>query len=82
MIRDLGLTHVRCFLLWEKFSAGAPIGSMRKAAGHLRSVCDTAADLGLRLQPTFFNGSHERPQLGGPTGWSARGPGRRASGRW
>jgi len=60
MIRDLGLTHVRCFLLWESFQP-APNRVDAKAAGHLRSVCDTAADLGLRLQPTFFTGHMSGP---------------------
>ncbi len=60
MIRDLGLTHVRLFLLWESFQP-APDRIDAKAVGNLRSVCDIAADVGLKLQPTFFTGHMSGP---------------------
>jgi endo-1,4-beta-mannosidase len=60
MIRDIGLTHVRLFLLWESFQP-APDRIDAKALGHLRQVCDVAAELGLQLQPTFFTGHMSGP---------------------
>ena len=60
MIREIGLTHVRFFLLWESFQP-APDRVDAKAVGDLRAVCDIAADVGLKLQPTFFTGHMSGP---------------------
>ncbi len=60
MIRELGLTHVRLFLLWESFQP-EPDRIDSRALGNLRSVCDLAADVGLKLQPTFFTGHMSGP---------------------
>ncbi len=60
MIRDLGLTHVRFFLLWESFQS-RPEAVARQALADLRTVCNVAADLGLLLQPTFFTGHMSGP---------------------
>lgn len=60
MIRELGLTHVRLFLLWESFQP-APDQIDARAVGNLRTVCDLAADVGLKLQPTFFTGHMSGP---------------------
>ncbi|HEX2569081.1 MAG TPA: hypothetical protein VH877_05925, partial [Polyangia bacterium] len=60
MIRDIHLTHVRLFLLWESFQP-APDQIDSKALDHLCQVCDVAADLGLKLQPTFFTGHMSGP---------------------
>jgi hypothetical protein len=45
MIRELGLTHVRLFLLWESFQP-SPDGVSARAVGDLRAVCDVAAERG------------------------------------
>ena len=42
MIRDLGLTHVRFFLLWESFQP-TPDAVSTSALRDLRTVCDIAA---------------------------------------
>ena len=60
MIRAIGLTHVRLFLLWESFQP-SPDRIDRKAVADLRTVCDIAADNGLKLQPTFFTGHMSGP---------------------
>jgi endo-1,4-beta-mannosidase len=60
MIRDLGLTHVRLFLLWESFQP-TPGGVSTAALRDLRTVCDIAAEVGLKLQPTFFTGHMSGP---------------------
>ena len=60
MIRALGLTHVRFFLLWESFQP-SPDRVDAKAVGDLRTVCDIAAETGLKLQPTFFTGHMSGP---------------------
>jgi endo-1,4-beta-mannosidase len=60
MIRDIGLTHVRLFLLWESFQP-SPDRVDAKAVGDLRTVCDIAAERGLKLQPTFFTGHMSGP---------------------
>ena len=60
MIRELGLTHVRFFLLWESFQP-SPDRVDPKAIADLRTVCDVAADTGLKLQPTFFTGHMSGP---------------------
>ena len=60
MIAELGLTHVRFFLLWESFQP-TPTMVSSKALADLRTVCDIAAELGLKLQPTFFTGHMSGP---------------------
>lgn len=60
MIRALGLTHVRLFLLWESFQP-SPDRVSARSLGHLRTVCDIAAELSLLLQPTFFTGHMSGP---------------------
>lgn len=60
MIRELGLTHVRFFLLWESFQP-SPQSVSPTAMRDLRTVCDIAADAGLLLQPTFFTGHMSGP---------------------
>ena len=60
MIRGVGLTHVRLFLLWESFQP-SPDRVNPKTLGHLRTVCDVAAETGLKLQPTFFTGHMSGP---------------------
>lgn len=60
MIRDIGLGHVRVFLLWESFQP-RPDEIDRAAVAYLRTVADLAADTGLRLEPTFFIGHMSGP---------------------
>jgi endo-1,4-beta-mannosidase len=60
LIRDFGLTHVRFFLLWESFQP-APDLIDPAALKHLRTVCDIAAELDLKLEPTFFTGHMSGP---------------------
>ena len=60
MICELGLSHVRFFLLWESFQPTRKSVSAT-ALRDLRTVCDIAADLGLLLQPTFFTGHMSGP---------------------
>jgi endo-1,4-beta-mannosidase len=60
IIRELGLSHVRLFLLWESFQPRPDIISS-SALSDLRIVCDIAAELGLKLQPTFFTGHMSGP---------------------
>ena len=60
MIADLGLTHVRFFLLWESFQP-SPDQVSSRALADLRTVCDIAGELGLKLQPTFFTGHMSGP---------------------
>jgi endo-1,4-beta-mannosidase len=60
MIHELGLTHVRIFLLWESFQPQPDLvdGS---ALRDLRTVADIAAETGLSLEPTFFTGHMSGP---------------------
>ena len=60
MIRDLGLSHVRFFLLWESFQP-TPDRVSASALRDLRTVCDIAGEIGLNLQPTFFTGHMSGP---------------------
>src|SRR5665213_68502 len=60
MIRELGMTHVRFFLLWESFQP-QPDQIDSNALRDLRRVCDIAGDVGLGLQPTFFTGHMSGP---------------------
>jgi endo-1,4-beta-mannosidase len=60
MIRDLGLSHVRIFLLWESFQPRPHVVD-GTALGHLRTVADVASETGLLLEPTFFTGHMSGP---------------------
>jgi endo-1,4-beta-mannosidase len=77
LIADLGLDLVRIFLLWEDWQS-SPGAVERPALEALGSVCDAAADRGLRLDVTFFTG-----HMSGPSwvpGWMLR-PGEPRPGR-
>jgi len=65
LIRDLGMNVVRIFLLWDDFQP-APDAVSAHALADLVTVADTAADLGLGLDVTFFTG-----HMSGPN-WSPR----------
>ncbi len=60
MIRGMGLSHVRFFLLWESFQP-KPTEISARAMKNLSVVCDAAADVGLLLEPTFFTGHMSGP---------------------
>lgn len=60
MIRELHLTHVRLFLLWESFQPDPKSVSSKRLRRNLRRR-DIAADLNLKLQPTFFTGHMSGP---------------------
>ncbi|HET6251880.1 MAG TPA: hypothetical protein VFE47_29615 [Tepidisphaeraceae bacterium] len=64
-IAALGLTHVRFFLLWESFQPTPDRVSIRSLRD-LRTVCDIAAELKLKLQPTFFTGHMSGPNWAPP----------------
>ena len=65
LMRELGLTHVRIFLLWESFQP-APDQVSGSALGDLRTVCDLAIEAGLRLEVTFFTGHMSGPNWAPP----------------
>jgi endo-1,4-beta-mannosidase len=65
LIRDLGLSLVRIFLLWDDFQP-SPDMVAREQLANLESVCTIAADQGLALDITFFTG-----HMSGPN-WSPR----------
>src|SRR5579864_1742242 len=60
MVRELGLTHVRVFLLWESFQP-RPDFIDRQSLRNLVTVCDIATELALKLEPTFFTGHMSGP---------------------
>ncbi|MBP7691627.1 MAG: hypothetical protein KA764_06905 [Anaerolineales bacterium] len=60
LIRDLGLKLVRIFLLWDDFQPD-PDSVSAPALAHLVQVADTAAELGLALDITFFTGHMSGP---------------------
>jgi len=60
MTREIGLTHVRIFLLWESFQP-QPDRVSETAVADLRTVADIAAASGLMLEPTFFTGHMSGP---------------------
>ena len=64
-IADVGITHVRFFLLWESFQP-TPTTVSPAALRNLRTVCDVAAELRLKLQPTFFTGHMSGPNWAPP----------------
>lgn len=65
IIRSLGLTHVRVFLLWESFQP-TPHRVAVDALRDLRTVCDIAAEQGLLIQVTFFTGHMSGPNWAPP----------------
>lgn len=85
LIRALGMTKVRIFLLWDEWQP-TPDTVSHQCLAHLEIVCDIAADLGLGLDVTFFTGHMSGPNwaprwmLGEPhdprvTRWLATGTG-------
>jgi endo-1,4-beta-mannosidase len=60
VIRDLGMTWVRIFLLWDDFQP-TPDEVSRECLRHLATVCDIAADSRLGLDVTFFTGHMSGP---------------------
>lgn len=59
-IAELGLTHVRLFLLWQSFQP--EIDRIDRAAiDGLVAVCDLAAARGLSVEPTLFCGHMSGP---------------------
>jgi endo-1,4-beta-mannosidase len=55
LIRELGLKAVRLFLLWDDFQP-TPQRVAPRALARLTEICDLAAELGLKLDVTFFTG--------------------------
>lgn len=69
VIRDMGLSQVRIFLLWEDWQP-SPDSVNMSALRDLGTVCDIAYDLDLQLDVTFFVG-----HMSGPSwvpGWMLR----------
>jgi endo-1,4-beta-mannosidase len=60
IIRDLGMTIVRIFLLWDDFQPASDQVSA-EALKNLVKVADIAAELGLGLDITFFTGHMSGP---------------------
>jgi endo-1,4-beta-mannosidase len=60
IIKDIGLTLVRIFLLWEDWQP-TPDSVDPAALDNLGQVCDIAAELGLQLDVTFFTGHMSGP---------------------
>ena len=60
LIRDLGMQVVRIFLLWDDFQP-APEAVDPRMLANLGTVCDIAAESGLRLDVTFFTGHMSGP---------------------
>ena len=60
LMAELGLEVVRLFLLWDDFQPA--LDEVSEAhLGHLLTVCDLAADRGLRMDVTFFTGHMSGP---------------------
>jgi endo-1,4-beta-mannosidase len=60
LIKDLGMHLVRIFLLWDDWQP-TPETVSQPALKHLETVCNTAADLELELDVTFFTGHMSGP---------------------
>ena len=60
VIKELGLTLVRIFLLWEDFQP-APDEISLSALENLITVCDIAANQKIKLDVTFFTGHMSGP---------------------
>jgi endo-1,4-beta-mannosidase len=65
VLKELGLTLVRIFLLWDDFQP-TPDAVSADALASLATVADLAAERGLKLDVTFFTG-----HMSGPN-WSPR----------
>lgn len=65
IIRDLGMSLVRIFLLWDDWQP-TPDSVDAACLRNLGTVCDIAAEHGLKLDVTFFTG-----HMSGPN-WSPR----------
>jgi len=66
LIRELGLTKVRVFLMWDDFQPTPERVSPQRLAA-LRTVADSAATRGLGLDVTFFIGHASGPNW--PPNW-------------
>lgn len=71
LIRELGLTLVRLFLLWDDFQP-SPEAVDASALKHLTEVCDLAAAYDLALDITFFTGHMSGPNWA--PHWLLEGP--------
>lgn len=60
IIQELGLSAVRVFLLWDDFQP-TPDEVSAKCLDSLTTVCDIAAEKGLKLDVTFFVGHMSGP---------------------
>ncbi len=60
VIKSIGMSLVRIFLLWEDWQP-TPDSVDPDALGNLGTVCDIAAGLGLKLDITFFTGHMSGP---------------------
>jgi len=60
IIRELGMRSVRIFLLWEDWQP-KPDFVDQQALTNLERVCDISAELGLKLNITFFTGLMSGP---------------------
>jgi endo-1,4-beta-mannosidase len=71
LMREIGLNIVRLFLLWDDFQP-EPDKVSQTALRDLTTVCDIAADTGLKLDVTFFTGHMSGPNW--PPRWLVGGP--------
>jgi endo-1,4-beta-mannosidase len=62
IIRELGMTIVRIFLLWEDFQP-TPGEISTNSLNYLVNVCDIADELELKLDITFFTGHMSGPNF-------------------
>ena len=60
LVRELGMTKVRIFLLWDDFQP-APGSVSPKCLNGLRTAADLAAEKGIGLDVTFFTGHMSGP---------------------
>jgi endo-1,4-beta-mannosidase len=60
IIKEIGMSLVRIFLLWEDWQPD-PETVNSDCLNNLEIVCNAAADLGLRLDVTFFTGHMSGP---------------------
>jgi len=69
LMREVGISLVRIFLLWEDWQPSPDVVNA-EALAHLETVCDIAADTGLQLDVTFFVGHMSGPNWA--PGWMLR----------
>ncbi len=69
LMREVGISLVRIFLLWEDWQP-APDTVNAEAVANLETVCNIAADTGLQLDVTFFTGHMSGPNWS--PGWLLR----------